>query len=75
MQEDKNDPGLDGKLTRKVQSVSQGYLGPNTAGYSDEDLYNLKKEIQDLVEKNSTTKAAVLRTTAAYQTRFEAELG
>ena len=75
VREDKNDPGLDGKWTKRVQFVSQADLGPGTAGYSDKDLGEIKKEIQDLIHKYSTEKAAVLRTARAYETRYEAELG
>ena len=75
VQEDKNDPALDGKWTKRVQSVSQADLGPGTAGYSNEDLGKIKNEIQDLIQRYSTEKAAVLRTAGVYQTRYEAKLG
>ena len=73
VQEDMNDPTLDGKWTKRVQTVSQKDLGTGTAGYSKEDLDNIKKEIQGLIQIYSTKNAAVLRTKGGYQTRYEYE--
>jgi hypothetical protein len=75
VEEDKNDPTNDGMWTKKVQSVSQEDLGPGTAGYSEEDLGKIKKEMLDLVEIYNIEEAAVLCTPGVYQTRHDAKLG
>ena len=75
VQEHNTDSALDGMWTKMVQSVSQRDLGSDTAGYSKKDLGKIEKEIQDLIKRYSTEKAAVLRTVGAYQTRSEAKLG
>jgi hypothetical protein len=85
VQEDPNNPALDGQFTQRVYIVNQN---PNLvseaedldnprrpAGYSDMDLALIDKTIQLLVKDYTTDRQVVVRTAGGvHQTREEAKL-